>query len=75
MKANPDKCHLLLNNNCKKINIGEFEIESSTQDKLLGITIDNNLNFASYVENLCKNASRKIHALARISPYISLTKK
>ena len=32
MKANPDKCHLLLNNSCKKkINIGEYDIESSTQ--------------------------------------------
>ena len=77
MKANPGKCHLLLNNSCKKnkINVGEFEIESSTQEKLLGITIDNNLNFASHVENLCKNASRKVHALARISPFMSLTKK
>ena len=54
MKANPGKCHLLLNNSCKKnkINVGEFEIESSTQEKLLGITIDNNLNFASHVENI-----------------------
>ena len=59
----------------KKINIGEFETESSTQEKLLGITIDNNVNFASHVENLCKNASRRIHALDRISPYMSLTKK
>ena len=77
MKANPGKCHLLLNNSCKKnkINVGEFEIESSTQEKLLGITIDNNLNFASHVENLCRNASRKVHALARISAFMSLTKK
>ena len=52
MKANPDKCHLLLNNSLKKIKIEEFEIESSTQEKLLGITIDNNLNFASHVENI-----------------------
>ena len=59
----------------KKINIGEFETESSTQEKLLGITIDNNVNFASHVENLCKNARRRIHALGRISPYMSLTKK
>ena len=30
MEANPDKCHLIFNNICKKINIGKFEIESST---------------------------------------------
>ena len=55
MKANPDKCHLLLNNSCKKkVNMGKFHIESSTQEKFLRIKIDNNFNFASYVENLCK---------------------
>ena len=69
MKVNPD--NLLSNNSLKKkINIVEFEIESNTQEKLLGITIDSNLNFASHVEDLCKNASRKMHALARISPYM-----
>ena len=31
MKANPDKCNLLLNNSYKKTNVGEFEIESSTE--------------------------------------------
>ena len=76
MKANPNKSQLLLNNSCKKkISIGECEIESSTEEKLSGITIDNKLNFASHVENLCKNAGRKMHALARISPYMGLTKK
>ena len=40
------KCHLLLNNSCKKkIKIGDFEIESSTQEKILEITIDNNVSF------------------------------
>ena len=76
MKANPDKCHLLLNNSCKKkVNMGKFHIESSTQEKFLRITIDNNFNFAPHVENLCKNASQKIHALAKISPYMSLIKQ
>ena len=59
----------------KKINIGEFEIESSTQERLLGNTIDNNLNFASHNENLYNNVSRKTHALSRISPYMSLIEK
>ena len=69
MKANLDKCHLFLNNCCKKkIKIGDSEILSSTRDKLLGITIDNNLKFTLHVEYLCKNVSRKMHVLARISP-------
>ena len=36
---------------------------------LLGVKIDNKLNFESHLNNLCKKASSKIHALARISPY------
>lgn len=49
IKSKPDKCHLLLNNSCKKIKIREVEIKSSAQEKLLGITINNNLKFASHV--------------------------
>ena len=57
------------------MNIGGFENESSTQGKLLGMIIDNSFKFVSHVRNLCKNASRKVHALARISPYMSVTNK
>ena len=57
------------------MNIGGFENESSTQGKLLGMIIDNSFKFVSHVRNLCKSASRKVHALARISPYMSVTNK
>ena len=64
MKTTPDKCHLLSDNRCKKrIKIGDFATESSTQVKLSGIAIDNDRKFVAHVENLCKNASRKMHAL------------
>ena len=38
MKSNPDKCHLLVSS-CEKIEIeiGDFEIENSTCEKLLGV--------------------------------------
>ena len=29
------------------------EIKNSSEEKILGITIDNKLNFKSYVKNLC----------------------
>ena len=38
--------------------------------KLLGITIDNELKFSKHVSNLCKKASQKLHALARISNFV-----
>ena len=73
MKANPDKCHLLLNSVCKlNIKVGNMSIENSKYQKLLGIEIDNKLNFNMHVVNLCKKVSRKIHALARITPFMSL---
>ena len=42
--------------------------------KLFGVILDNKLNFKKYVECLYKDASRKVKALANISPYTSLTK-
>ena len=76
MKANPDKCHLLLNRDCKQeLIIGDISIENSKYEKLLGIEIDSKLNFNMHVVNLCKKASRKMHVLARITPFMSLPKR
>ena len=55
-KGNPDKCHLLVSTNEKtKINIGEFSIENSGCEKLLGVKIDNKLTFDCHVSDMCKN--------------------
>ena len=77
MKANESKCHLLLSKNCasSKMKIDNIEIENSESEKLLGIQVDCNLNFNSHLNTLCKKASSKIHALARISPYLDLYKR
>ena len=42
--------------------------------KLLGVTIDNELKFDEHVSKLCKKASQKLHALARVSNYMSQDK-
>ena len=42
--------------------------------KLLGATIANKLNFDEHITKLSKKASQKIHALARISNFMSLEK-
>ena len=46
MKSNPDKCHLLVSS-CEKIKmeIGNFQIEKSTCEKLLGVDFNNRLPF------------------------------
>ena len=64
MKANTDKCHLLVTGNYEVYaNIYEFEIESSKKEKLLGILIDNRLSFEHHFTSLFKKTSQKLNAL------------
>ena len=48
-------------------NIKEFEIESSKKEKLLGISIDTRLSLGHHITSVCKKASQKLHALARMA--------
>lgn len=41
---------------------------------MLGVTIDNKLDFSEHVSNICKTVSSKLHALARISNFMSQEK-
>ena len=68
MEVNPDKFHLLLSD--KKIH--QVDI---CNEKLLGIKIDNKLTFEEHVEGLCKKASQKVSALARISSLMRLEQR
>ena len=73
MKLNDDKCHLMIFGNTKNvttINIGNAEIKESYSEKLLGITFDKKLSFKQHIENLCKKANQKLHALARVSYFM-----
>ena len=74
MKLNEGKCHLLTFGTRQddiKITVGEAIVKESSEEKLLGVTIDKNLNFKSHVSNLCKRASQKLHALARVSAFMN----
>ena len=55
MKANADKCHLLVSfdESCTA-KIEDFSIKSSTKEKLLGVKFDSNISFENYVTSLCK---------------------
>ena len=76
MKANADKCHLLVTGNYEvSANINEFEIESSKKEKLLGISIGTTLSFEHHITSLCKKASQKLHALARIAHYMDFEQR
>ena len=68
LKANPEKSYLLTNSTQEiQINIGEIAISSSKCEKLLGIHFDDKLKFDPHVRSLCKKASQKLNAFARIA--------
>ena len=56
------------------LNIDGKKINNSRETELLGIVIDNQLKFKKHIENLCKNASVKFHALPRIRKFLTAEK-
>ena len=63
MIANPDKFHsiILTKNKAEnldlEVKIGDKTIQSEQYVKLLGVPIDNKLNFEKHVSDLCRTAS------------------
>ena len=75
MKSNDDKCKLIVaNHKYVSLTLGNETIDGSSTVELLGIKLDNNLNFSEHVSNLIRRGNQKLHALARISKYINQDK-
>ena len=74
LRANPDKFHLLLSDTDDSLSmrVSGFDISNTLSQKLLGVKIDNKLNFGAHVTSLCNKASQKLHALSRVSNYMDL---
>ena len=72
-KMNADKCKLLITNNDENVSltVDGHNIEGNKIVKLLGIKIDNQLNFNDHVSSIYKKASLKLHALARVSKFMT----
>ena len=76
MKVNAGKSHLLFSGNSRAtVTIDNRYIESEDEQVLLGITIDSNLTFENHINSICKKASQKLNALARIAPYMNIQKR
>ena len=78
MKPNDSKCHLLVSGNKEEVivaKIGKAFIVESHEVKLLGTTIDRELNFKSHMTSVCKKAGNKINALARLCKILSLQRR
>ena len=78
MKLNPDKCHFLIAGRTPErlwAKVGQEKIWESSQEKLLGMVIDKNLNFNSHLFNICKKVSTKVTALPRLVKIVPFEKK
>ena len=57
MKVNRDKCHLLTSTFASiVIKIKDIEILNSKSEELLGVTIDNKLNFNNHIQKILKKS-------------------
>ena len=69
MKTNPDKCHLWKSSSDELgICVDNYNIKNSKCEKHLGITTDNELNFNTHVDEICKEVGQKSNALLRATP-------
>ena len=78
MVINPDKCHfptLVFNKLFPDFSFENTIIRNITEEKILGIVINNNFNFKSHMKKLCEKANQKLSALARISKLTTPTQK
>ena len=76
MKSNADKYHPLVSCNEKvTIKIGSHQTANSKREKLLSVHLDSELLFDYHISEICKNANRKVCALARVTSGMGLSKK
>ena len=65
---------MLTTDNKLKINVKGSPISNEKTVKLLGVTVDNKFSFEPHLNLVCKKVSQKLHALARVSKFISKKK-
>ena len=76
LKGNADKYNFLVNTGPEvSLNGNKFKIEKSNCEKPLDIRFDYKLRFDQHNTDFCRKGSRKVHALARVTPLISLSKR
>ena len=74
MTISPRKCGFMgfgKTNENEVFSYHEIRLNKTTTKKLLGITIDEHLNFNEHLTNVCKRASRKLNALSIVSSFLS----
>ena len=82
MSLNGDKCQFMIvgpsrtpRNTIEKVTIDGKIVNECKKGKLLGITLDNQITMNDHIKRICKQASNKLYALARISHYLDANKR
>ena len=80
MKMNPEKCHVIILGDTNipedfTILIDNVHRALESEITLLGITLDSKFNFNSYITEICKEASKRLNALRRISKNLTKVQK
>ena len=80
MIANPDKFESMIISSKKDLsksvlNINGIELTTESSVKLLGIEIDNKLNFEKHISNVRKKDSNQLNAICRLQTFIGKKKK
>ena len=75
MKLNQGKCHFLTCGSVENlwVKVGNEMIWESKEEKLLGITIDKNLNFNSHLTELCKKSWTKGVCISQASKITTIS--
>ena len=81
MIVNPDKFQVIFLDKGKSYNtnieveIGNEKISSTSSVKLLGVHIDDKLNFIEHINKICKSAGNQLNALIRLKSFLGLKEK
>ena len=81
MSVNPEKFHGFVINRCGRyngvfdMNFSGFKITTEKIVNLLGIDIDNKLNFNNHIGTLCKKAAGQLNAICRMGNHVGLNEK
>ena len=79
MILNPNKCSFMLLDieDWLQINLvcGDEILKKIKQETVLGVTLDNKLDFATPLWNVTKNVNKKLNTLSRVQIYITNDQK
>ena len=81
MIVNPDKFQVILldkrgsDNTNIELKTGTEKIKSTSSVKLLGVHIDDKLNFNHHINKLCKSAGTQVNTLTRLKSFLGLKER